>query len=178
VIARFLIATTLLLGASGAWARNVFDRLRHVRDVDERRLQKPVSAAERQLLREVTRLPAKGLILPGAGDRRYHVRLRGSIRQYVGAIVTPRDTPDFSGSNTQVGFVDCPGVRAHRCVAILGGPCSQKDARIHGEECEGMYLTVTIDVTASPPSLDRIIGGGYYEASNQDDIEDLLAEAP
>jgi hypothetical protein len=149
---------------------SAFDRLRVGSEVPS--VKPPTSGAERKIVKTAEAVPATRLI-PASKQpaRRLSVPLRGTVREYVASVVSFAGKPQLK--LTSSGFVPCTRDQAHRCVAVVGDPCRM----VSSEDCEGMYLTVVIDVDAAY-SLDRAVGGGRYIVENQDDIEDLRAVAP
>jgi hypothetical protein len=149
---------------------SVFDRLRVGTEVPK---PKPsTSSAERSIVKRAEKVPAKRLIPASKRpNRRVSVPLRGTVVEYVASVVSFLGKPQLE--LTSSGFVPCSRDHAHRCVAVVGDPCRA----ISSENCEGMYLTVVIDVDAAY-SPDRAVGAGRYVVENQDDIEDLRAAAP
>jgi hypothetical protein len=132
-----------------------------------------VSAAwpDQLLVQKATRVPAKDLLAPKRPVRKPHVPLEGTIHDYVGAVAHTNGV----GKVTRVGLVRCTRDRAARCVEIVSEACP-KDER-PGEGCEGMELTVVVNITADPPKLDRAVGG-MGPVRDQADIEKQLAAAP
>jgi hypothetical protein len=149
---------------------SVFDRLRVGSGV--RRPKPPISAAEKSIVQTAAAVPAKRLI-PASNrpPEQLAIPLRGTIREYVASVVSFPGRPE--PGLTSSGFVPCSRDHDHRCVAVIGDPCRMASS----ESCEGMYLTVVIDVDRAY-ALDRAVGGGRYVVENQDDIEDLRAAAP
>ena len=149
---------------------SVFDRLRFGSAVPE--ANPPTGEEERSIVKTAETVPAKRLIPASKRPARHvFVPLRGTVREYVSSVVSFAGKPQLE--LTSSGFVPCSRDHAHRCVAVVGDPCRI----VSGENCEGMYLTVVIDVDAAY-SLDRAVGAGRYRVENQDDIEDLRAAAP
>jgi hypothetical protein len=123
---------------------------------------KPASAELTAAARKITATSIFG----GAPAEDPRIKLRGSIVDYVGAVV---ETPGA----VKLHEVPCTATSDGRCVAIVGDPCRPG---IHeGEDCEGMYLTVVVNTTTG--ALDRADAGGY-PVESQADIEKRNAEAP
>lgn len=126
---------------------------------------RPASAEQAAAARKVG---ARSL-LGGAPVAKAAVKLKGSIADYVAAVV---------GRPKSVRLLDVacsgPSASAGRCVAVVGDPCSPglPDA---GEDCEGMYLTVVFDPRTG--KLDRADAGGY-PVESQADVEERLEMAP
>ena len=175
------LVALLLGGVLASEARgeeDVFDRLAQVE-----RFPEPIAtktAAERRLVRRARRAPVRRLIKRSVRDkraRRDYVPLRRSVERYVAAIVGDGGTS--SRKLVGAGFVPCTtavvgGSEAARCVAVVGDSCRTSKTG----DCEGMHLAVVVRIDGKRVSLDRIVGGGYYVAQNQDDIEDLRDAAP
>ena len=154
----------------GAAGPSVLDRLRLGREVPMPK--PPTSEEDRSIVKTAETVPAKRLIPASKRPARHaSVPLRGTIREYVASAVSFAGKPQLE--LTSSGFVPCSRDHAHRCVAVIGDPCRIASS----ENCEGMYLTVVVDVDAAY-SLDRAVGAGRYVVENQDDIEDLRAAAP
>jgi hypothetical protein len=173
---RILLAISLTLAAFGGDARadSVFDRLKHVDRVPEPVAAK--TAAEKRMVRRALRAPVRRLIKPSTRARRArrnYIPLRRSLERYLAAAAS-NGAPDKR--IVKAGFVDCVTKGPGRCVAVAGDAC-----RVHKSDegdCEGMHLVVVVRVAGKRLHLDRIVGGGYYLATNQDDIEDLRDAAP
>lgn len=151
---------------------SVFDRLAQIEKTPE-----PVeakTAAERRLVRRARRAPVGRLIERSKRARRAqrrYVPLRGSVERYVTRVAEGSMTIEKVGA----GFVPCSGAdRPGRCVAVVGDACAGRA----GEDCEGMHIIIIVRVSGRRVRLDRVVGGGYYVAKNQDDIEDLRDAAP
>jgi len=99
------------------------------------------------------------------GARRPRVALRGSIVDYVAAVVD-------DARAIQLFTVPCTTVGATQCVAIVGDPC--RPGKYDGD-CEGMYLTVVVDTARG--KLDRA-SSSIYPVATQTDIEERLDAAP
>ena len=123
---------------------------------------KPASA---ELAAASRKLTAKS-VFGGPAVRRPRVALRGSIVDYVAAVVE-------DARAIKLFAVPCTAVAGTQCVAIVGDPC--RPGQHEGEDCEGMYLTVVVDTTTG--KLDRADSGGYPVATHAD-IEERLEEAP
>ncbi len=147
---------------------SIYDRLERVER--EPRLRGPANETEAALIRKVEALPAKSLIPVRPRSQRL-VRVTGTLRQYVASTVSYEGKPEQR--LTTAGFVPCSGIVGHQCVAVRGDPCRGSK----NEDCEGMYLLVSVDVT-NGFKLDRAIGAGYYIVKSANDIEELKAEAP
>lgn len=147
---------------------SIYDRLERV--AREPSLRGPVNETEAALIRKVEGLPARTLI-PVRPRSQRPVRVTGTLRQYVATTVSYEGKPEKW--LTTAGFVPCSGSVGHQCVAVRGDPCR----RSKNEDCEGMFLLVSVDVTDGF-KLDRAIGAGYYIVKSANDIEDLKAEAP
>ncbi len=128
----------------------------------------PPRAASDELAAAARKVDAKSL-LGGVPAARASVKLRGTIADYVAAIVA-------GPKSVRLLDVACSGPSASdgRCVAVVGDPCSPglPDA---GEDCEGMYLTVVLDPRTG--KLDRADAGGY-PVESQADVEERLEMAP
>ncbi len=123
---------------------------------------KPASS---ELVAATRKITARS-ILGGAAVDGARVKLRGSIVDYVAAVVeTPRAVTLYE--------VPCTAAAEPRCVAIVGDPC--RPAQHIGEDCEGMYLTVVIAPRSG--KLDRI-DAGEAPVETQADVEQRLDEAP
>lgn len=153
---------------------SVFDRLEKLpRELEP---TPPSSSVEKSLVLRAENAQASALIPPSRRrDRTAGVLLRGTLQEYVAAVVDSEGKPDLRLVTS--GFVRCTKQRSHRCVAVVGDPCLQDKKNPEGD-CEGMFLTVVVDVSQTPVALDQAVGGGFYIVRNQDDIEDLRAEAP
>jgi hypothetical protein len=122
----------------------------------------PASAELTAATRKIT---AKS-IFGGAPAEDPRIKLRGSIVDYVAAVV---ETPGA----VRLYEVPCTATTDGRCVAVVGDPCRPG---IHeGEDCEGMYLTVVVNTTTG--TLDRADSGGY-PVESQADIEKRNDDAP
>jgi hypothetical protein len=146
---------------------SVYDRLERVQGVP--RIRRPATAMEAALIRRVEALPAEEIIPAHSRSKRI-MRVVGTLQQYVASIVSNEGKPERW--LTTAGFVPCTGVVEHQCVAVRGDPCR----RSKNEDCEGMHLLVSVDVT-NGFKLDRAIGAGYYIVKSANDIEELKAEA-
>ncbi len=100
------------------------------------------------------------------GARKPRVALRGSVVDYVAAVVD-------DARAIQLFTVGCTTVAGAQCVAIVGDPC--RPGKHEGEDCEGMYLTVVVDTARS--KLDRA-ASSIYPVETQTDIEERLEMAP
>ena len=174
----------MLCGVVGAWLvfgvsvdgavaeDNVFDRLKQIE-----RFPEPVAAKtarERRIVRLAKRVATRRVIKRSRRsrrDRRNYIPLRRSIEHYVAAVADGRRS---NLKLVKAGFVPCAVEGRGRCVAIVGDSCRLETTG----DCEGMHLAVVIRVIGRRARLDRIVGGGFYLATNQDDIEDLLEAAP
>ena len=125
----------------------------------------PVSA---EVMAAVGKLEARAL-LGGVAVKRPAVKLRGTLVEYVAAVVE-------GPKSVELVDVACSGPAAGeaRCVAVVGEPCRAGLADA-GEDCEGMYLTVVVDPRSG--ALDRADAGGY-PVETQADVEERLAMAP
>jgi hypothetical protein len=172
-----LTVLLVLFGGSRMFAGevSVFDRLEQL----PRQLEPtaPSNRAEKSLVLRAKNAQASALIPPSRRrGRTANVLLQGTLQEYVAAVVDFEGKPNLRLVTS--GFVQCTKQRGHRCVAVVGDPCSLQAKKNLDGECEGMYLTVVVDVSQDPVALDQAVGGGLYIVRNQDDIEDLRAEAP
>lgn len=148
---------------------SVFDRLQLTSEVP--RPKPPDTADERATIERAKALRADELIPAGKRPADDWVPLRGTIAEYVAAVVSRTGRPEADLVAT--GFVPCGRRPEARCVALVGDPCRKEPS----EGCEGMYLTVVVDPSTSY-ALDRAVAGGRYVVENQGDIEDLRDAAP
>jgi hypothetical protein len=118
-------------------------------------------------------IPASQLLAPPKPIAGAQVPLAGTIEDYVRAVAATNGV----GTALPPELVACPGDKGDRCVKIVGEPCPPSRPGEHVGDCEGMSLSVVIDMTTEPPSL-ASAEGGMGPVRNQEDIEQQLGDAP
>ena len=134
-----------------------------------------VSAAsnpeDAKLLRQALQVSAASLLRPAHQVKNPEIPLRGTIQQYVRNVVHTNGV----GEITKTRIVACKQHPHQRCVEIVGEACPGKWKQ--SEECEGMYLTIRVNLNGTP-KLDSGIGPSYEAIRDQSDIERALEIAP
>ena len=142
---------------------SVFQRLKYAKEVPA--LKAPRNKRERRLIKKASRWPVRDLLSGAPAGT--------PARKYVAKVVGHTRKPNLR--LTARGFVPCVKHRKHKCVAIHADSCLVYHKR--GEECEGMSVTIILDMSHKMVRLDRAVASGYRVHSHKD-IMDLLAEAP
>lgn len=174
ILAVFLLGLSVQPAVAGAEYEDPFDRLETLEE-EMGAPEAPKNKAERAQIKRALRTPVRRLIRPSTRSRREqraYVPLKGSVQHYVARIVNGKANRRAL-KNIKTGFVPCVSSEG-RCVAIVGDSC----ASFGSDECEGMHFIVVLRPESKKFSLDRAIAGGYYLTKTQDDVQDMLREAP
>jgi hypothetical protein len=131
------------------------------------------SPHDKALIKKAGSVPARLLLAPKQPIAKPEVPLKGTIRQYVSAVVHTNG----AGRVTRAAVVPCAHHDGGACVEIVGDACPPEVYKSPESECEGMSLTVVVDVT-SAPRLDSAVDGGRNPVHDQVDVEKALQEAP
>src|SRR5205814_1535649 len=114
------------------------------------------SLSDRDLIRRAGRVPAKLLLAPKRPIPKPTVPLKGTIEDYVTAVVHTNGR----GKIIRRSIVPCEANRSVKCVELVGDPCPpETKSNPEHVDCEGMALTVLIDVSQAAPRLDWAASG-------------------
>ncbi len=123
------------------------------------------------LIRQALQLEVASILTPAHPVEHAQVPLRGTIQQYVRAVVHT----NLVGEITKRSIVACKHHPREKCVEIVGEACPGKWK--NSEECEGMNLTLRINLNRTP-TLDSGLGPSGEAIRDQADIERALLQAP